>query len=310
MAFALDRFTLGPPTQATLDAGVHSDLFSFSVATYPEYLAAIEMTQDILAQQRQVERDLLPEAEDAFHVDGACAICGDHTPFLTSFMYSSPELVDGRVLPNWREHLSCAQSFTNRIRASMHFLQSVIPVRPDDRIYITEQVTPLFQWLRQTYGTVEGSEYLGADLAGGTVVDGIRHEDLCALSFADASFDLAMSFDVVEHVVDFDAALTELARILKPGGRLLMQAPTAVDAYHTIVRARVDDQGEIEHILEPEYHGNPVDPENGALCYRYLGMETLDMLRAAGFRSVHLVHYWSRKYAYFGRSQVLFYAVK
>ena len=45
------------------------------------------------------------------------------------------------------------------------------------------------------------------------------------LPFDDASFDLAVALDVLEHVADDAAALAELARVLAPGGRLLVTVP-------------------------------------------------------------------------------------
>ena len=46
-----------------------------------------------------------------------------------------------------------------------------------------------------------------------------------ALPFADASFDVVMSFDVFEHIPDSDAHLREVRRVLRPGGAYLMQTP-------------------------------------------------------------------------------------
>ncbi|MDP4076706.1 bifunctional 2-polyprenyl-6-hydroxyphenol methylase/3-demethylubiquinol 3-O-methyltransferase UbiG [Acidovorax sp. A1169] len=43
--------------------------------------------------------------------------------------------------------------------------------------------------------------------------------------FADGSFDLVCLLDVLEHVEHDDAALARVARLLKPGGRLLLTVP-------------------------------------------------------------------------------------
>lgn len=45
------------------------------------------------------------------------------------------------------------------------------------------------------------------------------------LPFGDASFDAVLSNEVIEHVQDDRAALAEMARVLRPGGRLLLFCP-------------------------------------------------------------------------------------
>jgi len=56
----------------------------------------------------------------------------------------------------------------------------------------------------------------------GTVLPGSLDEPL---PFTDAMFDLVVALDVLEHVEDDEAALRELARVLVPGGRLLVTVP-------------------------------------------------------------------------------------
>ena len=46
-----------------------------------------------------------------------------------------------------------------------------------------------------------------------------------ALPFPDASFDVVMSFDVLEHIPDTDGHLQEVARVLRPGGSYVLQTP-------------------------------------------------------------------------------------
>ncbi|MBL8057065.1 MAG: class I SAM-dependent methyltransferase [Anaerolineales bacterium] len=52
-------------------------------------------------------------------------------------------------------------------------------------------------------------------------VDGLR------LPFPEASFDLVTSFQVIEHVADYGPYLTEIRRVLKPGGAALFSTPNA-----------------------------------------------------------------------------------
>jgi SAM-dependent methyltransferase len=46
-----------------------------------------------------------------------------------------------------------------------------------------------------------------------------------ALPFVDGAFDLVCALDVVEHTEDDEVAMDELARVLKPGGHLLLSVP-------------------------------------------------------------------------------------
>lgn len=53
----------------------------------------------------------------------------------------------------------------------------------------------------------------------------VHRGDICALPFADGDFDFVISTDVIEHVDDDAAALRELARVLRAGGKALIAVP-------------------------------------------------------------------------------------
>jgi SAM-dependent methyltransferase len=67
------------------------------------------------------------------------------------------------------------------------------------------------------------------------------------LPFADRTFDLVAAFDIVEHVDDDDAALSELARVAAPGSTLLLSVPL-----HPSRWTKFDDLAGHRRRYEPE----------------------------------------------------------
>jgi SAM-dependent methyltransferase len=201
---------------------------------------------------------------------------------------------------NLRESLACPHCRTNaRMRAGLALLRDHVPDR-DAAVYITEQASPNFVWLQRRYANAIGSEYASDpdlighlrqylhDLGG----EGeIRCEDVTRLTFADGELDAIATFDVLEHVPDYHAALREFARTLNPGGALVLTAPFLPLSRDSVERARIGADGAIEHLLPPEYHGDPLAGE-GILCFHYFGWDLLDAVRAAGFAQARMMLPW------------------
>ncbi len=104
-------------------------------------------------------------------------------------------------------------------------------------------------------------------------------------------------------------ALAECFRCLKKNGTLLFSVPFNRFSQSNLVRAKIDEHGSVEHILEPEYHGDPTNTE-GCLCFYHFGWEILDQLRQVGFTQVRAHFFWSEKLGYLGEEQILFSARK
>jgi len=72
-------------------------------------------------------------------------------------------------------------------------------------------------------------QYVGMDLAVGnaawnySTLDAVG--DLANLPLADATFDAVLCIQTLEHVPEPASVLTELARVLRPGGKLYLSAP-------------------------------------------------------------------------------------
>jgi hypothetical protein len=114
---------------------------------------------------------------------------------------------------------------------------------------------------------------------------------------------------VLEHVPDFQRGLAELARCLAPGGWLLLSTPMFLHYDRTQVRAVLGSDGVVEHLRDPEFHGDPLSAD-GVLCFYHFGWSLLDDLMAFGFCNPKIVLFWSRRYGHLGGLQPIILAQK
>ena len=261
--------------------------------------------------QKQIELSLSPLQPRTFSIRGTCALCGVETMFRANFDYPN-KAEDGRLIPNFRECLTCAHcGLKNRLRGVLHLFVQEFGPEAAQPIYITEQLGAAYRWLKGRFPAVSGSEFIPKSGPFGTSPRGIRNEDLCALTWPGESFDFILSFDVLEHVADVNAAFSEICRCLRPGGKFLFTAPFRIDLKETLVRATVDSNGNITHCLEPEYHGgNLSDSSKGTLCLRHFGWDTIQQLEKAGFSDAEVWLFWSRELGYIGGTQIAIAAYK
>jgi SAM-dependent methyltransferase len=63
----------------------------------------------------------------------------------------------------------------------------------------------------------------------------IKQEDATGLSYSNNSFDVVMGNHIMEHIPDDTKAIGEIYRILKPGGRAILQVP-----YSTTIAATIE----------------------------------------------------------------------
>ena len=116
--------------------------------------------------------------------------------------------------------------------------------------------------------------------APGSVVQGVRNEDLSRLTFADASFDLVVTSETLEHVPDLERAVAEIRRVLRPDGRHVFTTPLLPGVPTTYRRASLGTGGVVTHLAtEIRHPGGDV----GYLVYHEFGADLPAILNAAGF---------------------------
>lgn len=202
---------------------------------------------------------------------------------------------------NTNESVLCSRCKMNtRVRGVLSLAREHLGARTDKTVYLTEQVTHTFAWMQNHWPvTVVGSEYESdpdklehltekLHALGGT--GQVQFNDLTGSRFEDSVFDAIVSFEVLEHIPDFRKALSEMCRNLKQGGKLFATLPFA-DTEKTLVRARINEMGTIDHLMEPEYHGDTIS--GGILCFYHFGWDLLEVCVASGFRTAKMVMAWN-----------------
>lgn len=208
----------------------------------------------------------------------------------------------------WRETLRCPVcKLTARKRFGLHLLHEAMPAGAPPP-YLTEQVSWAFLAARRHWPGLIGSEFLRSrtqklmqnlrlNLAARTLTLSVRHQDLTRLTLGDASVGGILCMDVLEHIPDTAAVLREARRVLVAGAPFVITAPFLNGSEATSVRAVLEPDGTIRHLLEPEYHGDPLD-RAGVLCFYHFGWDLLAALRSAGFTRVETLFAWDPHYGY------------
>ena len=113
------------------------------------------------------------------------------------------------------------------------------------------------------------------------------NQDMTDLKFTNCSFDAVIHSETLEHVDEYEKALAETARVLRPGGCQLYTIPLL---HNRLTRRRmiIGTNGERINLLPPSFHGNeeeyPVVWEFGVDFFQE---------RAAYITQIHYDDYWS-----------------
>jgi len=129
----------------------------------------------------------------------------------------------------WRKELRIGKEERGNLGANLDFLAKTDLLRSNDRILeIGCGIgSVVFELSRQGY------DVTGIDISGEAIEYGlkkygdIRLEVQAAetLPYEDQYFDVVLSFDLFEHIANIDRHVSEVRRVLRPGGYYLFQTP-------------------------------------------------------------------------------------
>jgi SAM-dependent methyltransferase len=168
----------------------------------------------------------------------------------------------------FRDHYFCdGCGSLPRQRAITQVIDELVPSWRDLEVYEASPSGPASDRLQRECPKYLAS-YCYEGVARGSLHRGFRCEDLEALTFPDASFDLVVTQEVFEHVFDYRRAFREVMRTLRPGGAHIFTTPKYKGLRKSQDRALRRD-GRVVHLCEPEYHGNPIDTSGSLVTVHY-----------------------------------------
>jgi len=131
-------------------------------------------------------------------------------------------------------------------------------------------------WLSKKIISLSPDHYVKADLYPASL--DIEKVNMLNIQYHDESFDFVIANHILEHVGDDIKALSELYRVLKPGGMAILQTPYSARLKHTFCDPGIDDEASRLEAYGQEDH------------VRLYGLDLFDRIESVGFISRVLSH--------------------
>ena len=129
----------------------------------------------------------------------------------------------------WHKFLSAKGEQLGNLQLNLDFLSKIELLKPDSKILeIGCGIGTIVSVLSS-----QGYDITGMDISREAIAYGLKKygdiklqaQPAEALSYENESFDIVLSFDLFEHIAQVDRHVSEVWRVLRPGGYYLFQTP-------------------------------------------------------------------------------------
>jgi predicted SAM-dependent methyltransferase len=211
----------------------------------------------------------------AFH----CPVCNSNVRLLKPLGYNLPVILEKQIVGSGLRNAMCPVcDSSDRVRLLFLFLKSKTKIftQPQKLLHIAPE-KPLSDILIK----LKNIDYLTADLNPEQVMVKM---DITSIQYADNTFDAILCNHVLEHIPDDRKAISELHRVLKPGGWVILQVPVS-----KVLEKTYEDSG-ITSPMDREKHFGQKDH------VRIYGKDYSQRLKEEGFTVDE--YYWTKDNAF------------
>lgn len=226
---------------------------------------------------------------------GRCAVCGQEEAFLVR--PRGDEV-------NWAEQIICPSCQCNA--RSRYWISQIVEQSAGGKFFVLERNQNERKHISRLLGS-RADLYAWRTAGQSDPVQGKLN--LEHLPYGDGSLSFCGSYDFLETVEHPEVTLREMARVLQPGGRMLLHTLFDANADETVARAvRRDGQPVSDRGL---WYRDPGAPEKElTLVWHVFGWDLLETIRQCGFGKVYAVTHYSISDGYMGYLPVWIEAVR
>ena len=261
---------------------------SNKIRSYREYKKYTHKMNSIYNKRFIIEKNLVGEHAGEFQYQAYNFIEDKVTPY--SISDNREHIHRGIGMPNLRDELYCGQTKTNsRLRALLLQMDAELGDKKQSTVLYNGVNDGVSDYISQR-DDIKLTNYEWVDDKQSTKK--CTYTNPCQMEFKDATFDMIVETEQLHLIPDHIDSLKESARILKPGGKMLITVPFLTSQKKTQERSIVTEEGERIDLMNPimfKHTSHRLDK----VCYRLYGWSLIDDLREAGFSDAYGAFSWS-----------------